>query len=71
MLDESYRKASKLDDTQFPTNFSPYDYGIVDTISQILFPSVAKMTPGEVGFELRGVRAELYKLNVSFQSSSR
>lgn len=38
VLDESYRKASKLDNTQFAISFNPYDYGIVDTIAQILFP---------------------------------
>ncbi len=66
VLDESYRKASKLDNTQFSTNFNPYDYGIVDTISQILFPSVDHRNTEEedLGLELRGVRAELYKLNV-------
>lgn len=64
VLDESYRKASKLDNTQFSTNFNPYDYGIVDTIAQILFPSVDESSCRDLGLELRGVRAELYKLNV-------
>lgn len=67
VLDESYRKASKLDNTQFATNFNPYDYGIVDTISQVLFPSVDQSDSADLGFEVRGVRAELYKLNVSSQ----
>lgn len=71
VLDESYRKASKLDNTQFSTNFNPYDYGIVDTISQVLFPSVDKSSSEDLGLELRGVRAELYKLNVGFRYSSR
>ena len=66
VLDESYRKASKLDSTQFSTNFIPYDYGIVDTIAQILFPSVDRYSCCDLGLELRGVRAELYKLNVGF-----
>lgn len=64
VLDESYRKASKLDNTQFATSFNPYDYGIVDTIAQILFPSVKDKSSDDLGLELRGVRAELYKLNV-------
>ncbi|KAI9873288.1 MAG: hypothetical protein M1830_000577 [Pleopsidium flavum] len=64
VLDESYRKASKLDNTRFSTNFNPYDYGIVDTISQILFPSIDKYSDEDSGLELRGVRAELYKLNI-------
>lgn len=28
VVDETYRKASKMDTTQFCTNFSPYDVGI-------------------------------------------
>ena len=28
VLDESYRKAIKLDSTEFSTNFHPHDYGI-------------------------------------------
>lgn len=66
VLDESYRKASKLDNTDFSTNFNPYDYGIVDTIAQILFPSMEENNSGDLGLELRGVRAELDKLNVFF-----
>lgn len=65
VLDESYRKASKLDETRFSTNFSPYENGIIDTISQILFPSLDEGGRKVVGFGVRGVRAELYKLNVS------
>ncbi|KAH7386267.1 hypothetical protein BKA64DRAFT_645840 [Cadophora sp. MPI-SDFR-AT-0126] len=40
ILDESYRKAGTLDRSQFSVDFHPYDYGIVDTISQILLPQV-------------------------------
>lgn len=71
VLDESYRKASKLDNTEFATSFNPYDYGIVDTIAQILFPSVDNDSTGDLGLELRGVRAELYKLNVGSCNSTR
>ncbi|KAK4196281.1 putative 2og-fe oxygenase family protein [Triangularia verruculosa] len=54
VYDEEYRKALKLDPTQFSTNFCPYPVGIIDIISKILAPGVGKST----------VRAELYKLNV-------
>ncbi|KAL8672749.1 MAG: hypothetical protein Q9168_002803 [Polycauliona sp. 1 TL-2023] len=42
ILDDSYRKAIKLDADQFSTNFSPYDVGIIGAISQTLLPGVAK-----------------------------
>lgn len=57
--DETYRKASKMDPESFSTNFNPYELGIIDTIAQVLLPSAAKSD------DFRGVRAELYKLNVS------
>ncbi|KAK3333222.1 hypothetical protein B0T19DRAFT_439999 [Cercophora scortea] len=57
VYDEKYRKAVKMDPAQFSTNFSPYEVGIVDTITQILLPSL------DHGAK-RVVRAELYKLNV-------
>ncbi|KAH9209223.1 hypothetical protein DL95DRAFT_428313 [Leptodontidium sp. 2 PMI_412] len=63
ILDESYRKAGKLNRSQFSVDFHPHDYGIIDTISQVLLPQV------DVDFmkgreQHRGVMAELYKLNV-------
>lgn len=63
VLDERYRKAAKLDTSKFSTNFHPHDYGIVDSIQQILLPSTIKGGQG-VGIGPEGVRAELYKLNV-------
>lgn len=56
ILEESYRKASKLDTTAFVTDFCPYAAGIIDVVAQLLLPKVAD--------DVRGVRAELYKLNV-------
>ncbi|KAF2804168.1 uncharacterized protein BDZ99DRAFT_452136 [Mytilinidion resinicola] len=58
IYDETYRKATKLDTTAFSSTFNPYEVGIIDVIAQILLPSL----PG--GDISRGVRAELYKLNV-------
>jgi hypothetical protein len=57
VIDESYRKASKLDTSAFSTNFCPYESGIIDIIGQALPPK----SPGST----QGIRAELYKLNVS------
>ena len=66
VLDETYRKAQKLDASQFTTNFNPYECGIIDTIGQLLLPSVVATQ----GLQLRGIRAELYKLNVTFSGGS-
>ncbi|KAF2825289.1 hypothetical protein CC86DRAFT_41658 [Ophiobolus disseminans] len=56
VLDESYRKATKLDRAAFSVNFCPYEVGIIDTIAQLLLPGTEHGT--------KGVRAELYKLNI-------
>ncbi|KAK4893682.1 hypothetical protein LTR27_007929 [Elasticomyces elasticus] len=56
VFDETYRKAGKLDTDQFMTDFCPYATGIIDVVAQMLLPSI----PGRQ----RGVKAELYKLNV-------
>ena len=59
VYDETYRKALKLDPTQFSIDFCPYEYGIIDAIAQVLLPTLnVKLA------NMRGVRAELYKLNV-------
>jgi hypothetical protein len=58
VLDESYRKALKVDTDSFCSTFDPYTLGIVDTIAQVLLPSAIDSTTH------RSVRAELYKLNV-------
>jgi hypothetical protein len=55
ILDESYRRATKLDTTEFVTDFSPYEAGIMDIVTQLLLPGV---DPSR-----HGIRAELYKLN--------
>ena len=66
VLDESYRKAGKLDRSQFAVDFHPHDFGIVDAVAQTLLPSFGRMKlEGEnVSQEHWGVVAELYKLNV-------
>lgn len=63
VLDERYRKAAKLDTSEFSTNFHPHDCGILDSVQQILLPSTIRGGQG-VGIGPQGVRAELYKLNV-------
>ena len=56
VYDDSCRKALKLDTTSFCTDSCPYRSGIIDTVTQILLPGVSTRR--------RGIRAELYKLNV-------
>ncbi|KAH9480110.1 hypothetical protein JR316_0006707 [Psilocybe cubensis] len=55
VLDETYRKAGKLDATQFAINFSPLTGGILDTIRDSLLGSQ---------IEGNSIEVELYKLNV-------
>lgn len=70
VLDESYRKAAKLDSDRFLTNFNPYEVGIIGAIVQTLLPGVAgPLSGGKRTFiEDMGVVAELYKLNVRVAS---
>ncbi|KAF6224617.1 hypothetical protein HO173_012960 [Letharia columbiana] len=63
VLDEKYRKAVKLDTSQFSTDFHPHDCGILDSIQQILLPSTIRGGQA-VGIGPQGVRGELYKLNI-------
>ena len=65
ILDKSYRKAAKMDNSLFCTNFHPHDYGIIDAIAQALVPSVksSKSEQNTCSSHL-GIVAELYKLNV-------
>lgn len=58
VLDESYRKAGKMDVNDFCTNFNPYEHGIMDTVNQAL----AQNNPASERH--RGVKAEMYNLNV-------
>ena len=62
VLDETYRKAAKMDSSCFSSDFCPYTLGIVDTIAQVLLPNVSE------AIGTKGVRAELYKLNASVPS---
>ncbi|KAH7166480.1 hypothetical protein EDB81DRAFT_285274 [Dactylonectria macrodidyma] len=59
VLDETYRKASKMDATRFSTDFHPYEHGILDTIVQALAHGDRQTTSNNLG-----IRAELYKLNI-------
>ena len=63
VLDEQYRKASKLDTSQFSSNFHPHDCGILDSVQQVLLPSTVNGgLTSSVAPQL--FKAELYKLNV-------
>jgi hypothetical protein len=58
VIDDAYRKATKMDRSNFSLDFCPYELGIVDTIAQVLMPSAGK------DIKTKGVKSELYKLNV-------
>lgn len=55
VLDESYRKAGKLDPADFLTDFCPYQTGIIDEIEKML----------GVGAQGNRIHCTLYNLNVS------
>ena len=73
VLNESYRKAAKLDNNQFSTNFHPHDVGILDAISQIMVSGVARsgLNGDNTASSNWGVVAELYKLNAYSAPSGR
>ncbi|KAG6358728.1 hypothetical protein INS49_012247 [Diaporthe citri] len=73
VLDESYRKASKLDPSHFACTFSPHELGIIDEVARILLPGFEDKTkPKKYAYTLcepqiqpvSVMRSELYKLNV-------
>ncbi|KAF8834700.1 hypothetical protein BDN67DRAFT_1072631 [Paxillus ammoniavirescens] len=55
VFDESYRKAWKMDESDFMTNFNPQKAGLVDTIRSELLGRADEKRP---------INLELYKLNV-------
>ena len=58
VLDETYRKAGDMDSSRICTSFNLAETSIMDTISQVLGQS-------DQTRQIGGVRAQLYKLNVS------
>lgn len=46
VYDEQYRKATKLDTSEFCTDFCPHETGIIDLVSQLLMPSVKRKVAG-------------------------
>ena len=46
IVDESYRKASRLDKSAFSTDFCPYEAGIIDIIAQALLPMYPSHSQG-------------------------
>lgn len=66
VLDESYRKAGKLDSTHFSSSFSIYESGILEQVARWLLPGSRACTKTEeTGNQAHcSISAELYKLNV-------
>jgi hypothetical protein len=74
ILDETYRNVGELDRSSFSLDFHPQDYGIIDTIAQILLPGIDRpIADGNLDSreEHWGVRAELDKLIVRSQTELR
>ncbi|TCD66044.1 hypothetical protein EIP91_001900 [Steccherinum ochraceum] len=55
VLDETYRKAGKLDTSNFATTFDPYSSGLLQTVNEHLLSTDADHST---------IRAERYKINV-------
>ncbi|KAF4507702.1 hypothetical protein G6O67_004173 [Ophiocordyceps sinensis] len=65
IYDEAYRKAVKMDEQRFCTTFDPNDCGLMDSVIQALLHGAR----GDARY--RGIRAEMYKLNVYSGPSGR
>lgn len=57
-----YRNSGAFDEDRFSTSFHPSDFGIINTIEQLLLPSTNSQSESQFG--LRRIKAELYQLNV-------
>lgn len=58
VLEKDYRNTGQMDTVNFGSNFTPYEYGVVDKIVQAL------VYGEEIQTKYRGFRAQLHKLNV-------
>ncbi|KAI4722346.1 hypothetical protein E4T48_01286 [Aureobasidium sp. EXF-10727] len=74
VYDEQYRKATKLDITDFCTDFCPYETGIIDIVSQLLMPSVkcqvTRLAPEESQEDLPGIKADVELLHAAIEGST-
>lgn len=65
VIDESYRKASKLDCSQFCTNFSPWDSGIMNSIQKTLLQATISQEDESIApRDMHFLEAKLYALNI-------
>lgn len=63
VVDTDYRRAGKLDATQFASTFHPADFGLLENIEQILVPDMGGRRAKDEIYS-RKIVADLYKLNV-------
>jgi hypothetical protein len=68
VFDPEYRKADKLDPSQFLSSFHPANFKILDDVEQLLVPNFKSLMENKLPF--RNLKAELYKLNVGLSLSS-
>jgi hypothetical protein len=71
VYDEQYRKATKLDTSDFCTGFCPYETGIIDVVSQLLMPSinreVAESSPAKLPENLPAIKADVELLHAAIE----
>ena len=66
MLNPVHRGAGTMNTEAFSTTFDPAHLGILDTVEQILLPSLGNSKDSNL--QCRKLRAKLYTLNVCFYS---
>ncbi|KAH0292486.1 hypothetical protein KCU62_g1893, partial [Aureobasidium sp. EXF-3399] len=73
VYDEQYRKATKLDTSDFCTDFCPYETGIIDIVSQLLMPSikrkVADSDPSNLYENSPAIKADVEMLHAAIEGS--
>lgn len=73
VYDEQYRKATKLDTSDFCTDFCPYETGIIDIVSQLLMPSVkrkvADPNPSILYEDSPAIKADVELLHAAIEGS--
>ena len=75
VYDEQYRKATKLDTSDFCADFYPYETGIIDVVSQLLMPSVkrkvADPSPAKLYANLPAIKADVELLHAAIEGSEK
>lgn len=64
VIDPEYRKAGKLDTSQFASTFELSHHNILPDVEAFLLPAIQDQSQGQNDMQFRRLTAELYKLNI-------